>query len=317
MHAVVDGHNAIGRLGITAADDEGRRRVLLARVARVTTDATVFFDAQGAPPLAPTVDREGGLDVRFSRAREADEEILAFVRAAAQPGALLVVTDDRELSGRARQAGAKASGVAEFFASAPAPAAQEPRARAPGGAGGRPMTAADFGLPAVIDLACAGGWLDPAALAAVESRTARPDPAAAEPVKPADPVEKARAFGANLMATRPTRHVLLCAEATKPKCAPPEVGRAAWEHLKQRVKDLGIDAVKPAPGTPPGACVLRTKVDCLRVCADGPIAVVYPDGVWYRGVTAPVLERILLEHVLGGKPVLEHVIATLPLPPRG
>jgi (2Fe-2S) ferredoxin len=320
MHAIVDGHNAIGRLGITAADDAGRRRSLLARVARVTTDATVFFDAQGAPRLAPSVDREAGLAVRFSRTREADEEILAFVRGAANPAALLVVTDDRELAGRTRQAGAKTSGVAEFFASAPAPAAEEPRARASGGAGGRPMTAADFGLPPVIDLACSAQWLEtPATPPGVEGPGGRSGPAAPPqpPVaaKPADPVEKARAFGANLMATRPTRHVLLCSEATKPKCAPSEVGRAAWEHLKQRVKDLGIDAVKPTPGTPPGACVLRTKVDCLRVCADGPIAVVYPDGVWYRGVTAPVMERILLEHVLGGKPVAEHVLATLPLPP--
>src|SRR5690348_11042516 len=150
MHALVDGHNAIGRLGITAADDEGRRRALLARVARVTTDATVFFDAQGAPALAPSVDREAGPHVRFCRTREADEEILAFVRGAAQPAALLVVTDDREVSGRARQAGAKTSSVADFFAAAPAPEAEEPRAR-PGGPGGRPMTAADFGLPNVID----------------------------------------------------------------------------------------------------------------------------------------------------------------------
>jgi (2Fe-2S) ferredoxin len=65
--------------------------------------------------------------------------------------------------------------------------------------------------------------------------------------------------------------------------------------------------------------VLRTKVDCLRVCAEGPIAVVYPDGTWYRGVTATVAERILLEHVLGGRVVHEQVLGSAPLatPPGG
>jgi (2Fe-2S) ferredoxin len=85
-----------------------------------------------------------------------------------------------------------------------------------------------------------------------------------------------------------------------------------WEHLKQRVKELGIDAVKPGEN-PAGACVLRTKADCLRVCNDGPIAVVYPDGVWYRGVTVHVMERILVEHVLGGRPVESHLLARVPL----
>jgi (2Fe-2S) ferredoxin len=109
------------------------------------------------------------------------------------------------------------------------------------------------------------------------------------------------------------RHVFLCAEATKPKCAPPEVGRPVWEHLKQRVKELGLDAAKPAEGQVPGHCILRTKADCLRVCNDGPIAVVYPDGVWYRGVTVPVMERILVEHILGGRPVESHVLVRAPL----
>ena len=89
-----------------------------------------------------------------------------------------------------------------------------------------------------------------------------------------------------------------------------------WEHLKQRVKDLGLDAVKPHVGLVPGQCILRTKVDCLRICNDGPIAVVYPDGIWYRGVTVPVMERILIEHVLGGRPVESHVLARVPLARR-
>ena len=85
-----------------------------------------------------------------------------------------------------------------------------------------------------------------------------------------------------------------------------------WEHVKQRVRELGLDAVKPAAGGGPRA---RTKADCLRVCADGPIAVVYPEGTWYRGVTVEVAERILVEHLVGGRPVTEHLLATVPLRP--
>lgn len=307
MHALVDGHNAIGRLGIQGSVAD-RRRALLLRVARVTREATVFFDAQGASLSAPSVDREGGLEVRYCRAREADEEILAFVRGAPNPGALLVVTEDRELAGRVRQCGARSAGMDAFFART-----GEPAPDVPGGAGGgpttgrheRPLTAADFGLPPVIDLRGGPEWLEP--------RPRPPAPAVPGAPAPADPVAKARALAATLEASRPMRHVLLCAEPTKPKCAAVEVGRATWEHLKQRVKDLGLDALKPPPGALPGACLLRTKVDCLRVCADGPIAVVYPDGTWYRGVTAPVMERILVEHVLGGRPVSEHVLAQVPL----
>src|SRR5688500_14058262 len=103
MHAVVDGHNVIGRLGLKAGDRESERRSLLRRVLDVTSDATVFFDAQGAPAAAPTVTREGGLDVRFCRARDADEYIVAFVREATSPERLLGVTDDRKLARRARQ----------------------------------------------------------------------------------------------------------------------------------------------------------------------------------------------------------------------
>src|SRR5688572_30589167 len=116
MHAFVDGHNAIFRLGLSAATPEDTRRLLLERVRRVTEDATVFFDAQGAPLLAPESVREGGLAVRFCRASEADAVILAAVREAARPAGLMVVTDDRELAGRARQLGARTAGVGEFLA---------------------------------------------------------------------------------------------------------------------------------------------------------------------------------------------------------
>lgn len=108
---------------------------------------------------------------------------------------------------------------------------------------------------------------------------------------------------------RYTRHILLCADQTKPKCAPREVTVPVWTRLKDRLDELGL-----ARGN---GCVFRSKVNCLRVCAQGPIAVVYPDGTWYHSVSEDVLERILVEHVQGGRPVEEYIFARNPLPASG
>ena len=103
---------------------------------------------------------------------------------------------------------------------------------------------------------------------------------------------------------RVSHHLLLCATPTKALCCPdPELGAASWARLKQLVRELGLED----PARPQGI-VLRTKADCLRICADGPILLIWPDGLIYAGVTAGRLERILREHVIGGEPIEDWVV---------
>ena len=115
----------------------------------------------------------------------------------------------------------------------------------------------------------------------------------------------AKHYGDPAEGTAIRRHIMLCAISDKQKCCSREAGEEAWAFLKSRLKELGLVGPQRDAHSRRGAGggIQRSKADCLQICAAGPVAVVWPDGVWYHSCSPQVLERIIQEHLVGGVPV--------------
>ncbi len=105
-----------------------------------------------------------------------------------------------------------------------------------------------------------------------------------------------------------SHHLLLCATPAKAACCDPDLGNESWVRLKQLISKLLLDKIDRPEGI-----VLRSKVDCLRICNDGPVLLIWPEGIWYGSVTPNRIEVIVHEHLISGRPIDEWIIKRTPL----
>ena len=119
-----------------------------------------------------------------------------------------------------------------------------------------------------------------------------------------DTLKKQRRCAEKLGVPSIERHIFLCCDPTKAKCCSRKRSIEAWKFLKKRLKELGLAR---------SGGIFASRANCLAICPGGPIAVIYPDGTWYGHCDPPVLERILQEHLLGGRIVEDFLIAERPL----
>ena len=96
------------------------------------------------------------------------------------------------------------------------------------------------------------------------------------------------------------RHVLICVGGF---CSADRRGRSLYSQLASLLQREGL-LFGPRR-------VKRSETPCLGVCAGGPIVAVYPEGIWYAGVTPALLERIVVEHLRDGRVIEDAVFHRL------